>query len=497
MFVFTEQTYEEWAVAHPWVRVAFLVLCRLRILSPLLREVEREPCGFWEWLWSWLGYSFLETKTDYYVDLLYLSLTIFFLVLFYSLIVTVLRGLLLLGQSVVLNTVRKVLGFGNYIHESIMYIFRLLASTFDPGQEVAVVVPNNSVLPYNTESIRTGSTLTKYEPFSAQVSLGSMDGTKFVAHGCGVRVDIDTVDTPFIITPGHVYYGLPSSFAIRGKTNHVVVSKQTIQLGGSLVSRTLHRLDTDVVAFAVSAVEVSVVGASKARILNTVPRIGVVANVVGPTGEGSVGALTPDASAFGWLQYLGSTVSGFSGAVYVVGTGAAGIHMLGGSRNMGYSLRLAYVTLKHACQVTPEESYEWLTGIITRKKDRILVDRTWGHLDSVRVQIKGEYHIIDRKSWADAVGNLEVSDVGALEYDDSRVVPQSADLESKNSMLAMMGAGSSSSTDSNPDQIQKLQEKVAAQKKQLRIWEEKYHASIKKLKGSTHGQGGTQTPSSQ
>lgn len=485
---------EEWAVSFPWIQAAILFLQRLRILSLHSYEVERVPSGWWEWILSWFGYSFQETIREYHLDILVLFLILLGSVVSVTFLLALVRGLFLLGQTIILWFCGRVLQLFINMRDGITHIFRVLASSLDPGKTFNVVIPNKSVLAYNTESIRTGSVLTKYCAPGMQVSLGILEGVKFVAHGCGVRVDVESIQTPFIITPGHVYDGLPDTFTLYGKTGCVVIDKKSLLIGSSPVERKRYVLDTDVIAFPISTIEASKAGVSKSTIGNTVSNPGVMACIVGPSGEGSLGTLQADANVFGWLIYSGSTVAGFSGAAYVVGNSVVAFHMLGGSRNMGYSLRLAYLTLKYYLRVKPEDTYEWLQTFITKKRGKIILDKTWPESDSVRVKVRGEYHIVDKETWQDAIGKLTISELGSVEYDDASVVPQSAVPESKNSVLTAM-AGSSSSTDSSPEAVLRLQKKVASQRKHLNQLQELLNKAGTSQKRNSAGQEGTQIPS--
>lgn len=483
----------------PGLSGPYFLLLRLGILGLLQVEENRDPVGWWEWFWTLIGWQYKEVKEYIYLDLVYLFVWLLLILLLMGVLLGFL-AILRAGSKWVITTfliaVAKLAGHVSSLFER---VFRLLASSLDPGSDYRVVIPNSTVIAYNTESIRTGSVLTKFEAPGCQVVLGILHGERFVAHGCGVRVDVPGRDDLYIITPMHVYSGLPDVFHIRGKVLTLPIDRKLFTRGGVTISRDVVELDTDLVALPVTPVEASQIGVQRASIHNAVEGRGSLARIVGPSGEGSTGQLYPDPIVFGQLVYNGSTVAGFSGAAYVVGRNVAGVHCAGGSRNVGYSLRLAYVTLLYWLKIKPEYTEEWLETIIKRTKKQIRVDLSWQHLDSVRFQVRGEFHIVDRETWNEYVGNLEVDSSGVLQYDDSESTVEVSSPESavqKNEQPATdMASGSSNG--SPQEEIFKLQSIIARQRATLRNCQEKLGKSGKKQKKGTAGPPEELTPESQ
>lgn len=483
----------------PGLSGPYFYLLRLGILGLLQVEENRDPVGWWEWFWTLLGWQYKEVKDIIYLDLVYLFVWLLLLLLLMGVLLgltTIVRA----GSKWVFTTCLQIVArAAGYVSSVFERVFRFLASSLDPGSSCRIVVPNSTVIAYNTESIRTGSILTKFEAPDCQVILGVLHGERFVAHGCGVRVDVPGRDDLYIITPMHVYSGLPDVFHIRGKVLTLPLDRKLFTRGGVSVSRDVVELDTDLVAFPVTPVEASQIGVKRASIHNAVEGRGSLARIVGPSGEGSTGQLYPDPIVFGQFVYGGSTVAGFSGAAYVVGRSVAGIHCAGGSRNVGYSLRLAYVTLLYWLKVQPEYTEEWLENIVKRTKKKIRVDLSWQHLDSVRFQVRGEFHIVDRDTWNEYVGNLDVDSSGVLQYDDSESSVEVHSPESavqKNEQPATDTA-SASSNGFPQEEISKLQSIIARQRATLKNYQEKLAKSGKKQKKDLPGPREEQIPENQ
>lgn len=491
---------DELLSALPGFSKLYFFLLRLGILGLLQLEEDRDPVGWWEWFWTLLGWQYKEVKDYIYLDLVYLLTWLFLTGAVMAVCLVVLtetrRGI----DWLLMQLVRNVAKLAGNISGLFERVFRVLASSIEPGSVLRTVVPNATVIAYNLESIRVGSILTKFEIPDCQVVLGVLHGERFVAHGCGVRVDVVGCDDLFIITPMHVYSGLPDDFHVRGKNNTVSLNGKLFTKGGVSMSRNIVELDTDLVALPITPVEASQIGVKRASIQTAMEGRGTLARIVGPLGEGSTGVLYPDPIVFGQLVYDGSTVAGFSGAAYVVGRSVAGIHCAGGSRNVGYSLRLAYVTLAYWLKISPEYTEEWLENIIKRTKKKVKVDLSWQHLDSVRIFVKGEFHIVERDTWNDIVGQLEVDSSGVLQYDDSNSSVYSAESgtgEVPKNVEISTSMASDSSNEKLQEEISKLRKKIEAQKGTLTAYQKKLQECGRKPKGTTLGPREDLTPGSQ
>lgn len=476
-----------------WPAMEWLLhlLVKLGVLRRVVQLEVRDPIGWWEWFWSLLGWQYKEAVEYLHLDFLYLVTWTLVVVMVMACIWAAFNGLVILARWSLKQAVMLIARAFGKLGEIFSCVFRLLASAWEPGAMAKVVVPSARSLPYNTESIRLGSILTKFDIPGCQVVFGVVNGERFLAHGCGIRVSVPTHDDAFIITPLHVLCGLPDVFHLRGKAGTIKVDKTLCVRGTKSSTREYLELDTDMGAFPITPVEASQIGVSVASILPRLER-GVLAKIVGPSGEGSTGELKACSFVFGQLVYNGSTLAGFSGAGYLVGKSVVGIHVAGGSRNVGYSLRLAYVTLLHFIKVKPEDTDEWLENIVKNKRYKIEVDPAWQHLDTVRIRVKGEYHIVDRDSY----NNLELQyEPTEPTYDDasSSVVRKES---SKNELQSTNGA-SDSSTASLQGEIQKLRLKTKNQQNTLRSLQAKLQILGEKQKTPTSGQIAEQIPESQ
>lgn len=497
--ILERESLSELLSAWPGLGRLLVLFLRLGIFGSHLKSVDRDPVGWWEWLWTLLGWQYKEVKEFVHLDLLYLLIWVVTVVgvglaLWWTTVNVVLGIRWLMKQFLVLVvlTTGKIYGF-------FFRVFRVLASDLDPGSSVKVLVPGKKLISYTTESMRAGSAMVKLEVLDCQVALGVQNGDRFLAYGCGIRLDIVGVDDPFIITPMHVYSSLPDRFHVRGKTGSVEIDKTSISSGGGVLSRTMHVIDTDLVGFQITSNEAALVGAKKAVIQGSIPDRGTVARITGPMGEGSTGVLKADPVVFGQLIYSGSTVAGFSGAGYVVTRQVAGIHCAGGTRNVGYSLRLAYVTLAHLCKIKSEDTDDWLRDVITKKRSKVVVDLAWQHLDSQRIFVRGQYHIVDRDSWNSSTAGLDLSPDGTLVYDDSESTREERfdeSLISKNSSRPTF-TGSASSTESPQEELSRLRLKIKNQSKHLQVCQAKLELLGKERESASAGQEGIPTPSSQ
>lgn len=284
----------------------------------------------------------------------------------------------------------------------------------DPGEIPSLHIITDDLLP---ESVISNSPLTAQFVPRCQGALGTLSDKVFRANGCCVRLDVQG-EGIFIVTPAHVLAGITGDVYLLGSVRPIKFDPDFTLKDDVKLLRKRIVIDTDVVALQISESEASSCGLSMARILLSVPDFGTLASICGPNKLGSTGVLVPDTTVFGGLVYSGSTVGGFSGAVYMVGDQAAGIHIAGGRRNVGYSLRLAYVTLCCLVRHSPEESVEWLETLYKRYRKRIQFDETWGDVDTARIKVNGQYSIVSKETLAQVVGDGKEWK-GTISYDDS------------------------------------------------------------------------------
>lgn len=234
------------------------------------------------------------------------------------------------------------------------------------------------------ESVREGSEFVRQSIPKSQVSIGTMRDGLFVVHGCAVRLE------DYLVMPDHVYSQCERVWA-RG-VGDVEISRREPLL-----------LATDLVAVQLEPREMSILGAQRAVIQHVLPQNGKMVTATGPLSKGSTGVLADDSVSFGYVNYHGSTEGGFSGAGYYDGKKCAGIHQRGGPVNQGWSMSFIYATLCHEAKLKPEDSEDWLRGEFMNGR-KIRIDRSWGDLDSQRVQVAGRYAIVDKSSLDRAFG---------------------------------------------------------------------------------------------
>lgn len=132
------------------------------------------------------------------------------------------------------------------------------------------------------------------------------------------------------------------------------------------------------------------------------PTIGAVmsrmdASITGVFGKGTMAMLTKS-THIGELIYHGTTRQGFSGALYVSGNDAMGMHLSGGKVNRGMAIGLIWAMVKRDLNKRKMIVHEDTAGfldIIAGEDDPNLQFEDWG-TDEVKICYKGKYHIIDR-----------------------------------------------------------------------------------------------------
>lgn len=125
----------------------------------------------------------------------------------------------------------------------------------------------------------------------------------------------------------------------------------------------------------------------------------------------STGRVTINASEFGTLKYQGSTINGFSGAPYMVGSRFVGMHV--GSvagNNVGIAANYVYCVVRKIVSVKPESTAEWLMENV-RKNKRNMTYRIAG--DDIYVQVGANFYSFDR----DDKGVMEaIKELGTERY---------------------------------------------------------------------------------
>nr|QXV86575.1 hypothetical protein [Solemoviridae sp.] len=397
---FTRDAVERWGAANPRLGLVLPLLKFFGVLRDVDVVYERAPIGWIEWFWSLFGYIYQETIPEVHVD--------WWRVLLVGLIVVlVILSLLYVAGKVAASTLRYFVECVSRIRASVVYffektadIFRVQASTLEPGAS-RCLVPYATVL----ESAMPDSPFVKLMPTDGQVTLSYVDyEQKRRVVGCAVRLRTPTHED-YLLVPLHVWSVFDRDIpfvSARGKGDWFELDTRSVSLKGAPVERAVVHIDTDVVCVRISEQEAS-------RLAVRVPKIGPatttsLVRISGPNGIGSTGSLRPDNVVFGQYIYTGSTEPGFSGAAYTNGHSVLAIHLGGGQRNFGYSIRLAYVTLLHFLKVKQEDTQQWIEDLVRKKRRRIVVDTSWQDADTVRFQADWDYHVVDKTVFYGTVG---------------------------------------------------------------------------------------------
>lgn len=389
--------------ASGWVSESVMaLLIRLGVVVQLVVERPSSSLSWWEWIWTWFGYSYTTTVhiLDAWMVCLYLGL---FMVIGIPLLCCCMYLIWFVTRTFLLRTLKMFRGAWSFYKGACTCVFRWLASKKDPGEVVGVVIEDGDlVVGVRPESIREGSNFTDFATPPFQGTIGVLESGVFRAKGCFVRIN-DAANQPWFAMPEHVWAGLPRDCHISGRSGAVSIDRETLSNSDGRARRVIY-IDTDVVAVEATPGEASLAGLQTAKIHNGDGASSSFAKIVGPGGKGSVGSLRASDTLFGYYVYNGSTVGGFSGAAYVVHDRAIAIHSSGGAHNYGYSMRLIYVTLLYHLKMKPEDTSDFLFDSFINRKRRIRIDQSWGHPDTVRLQVDKQFHIMDAEKVRAAVG---------------------------------------------------------------------------------------------
>lgn len=263
--------------------------------------------------------------------------------------------------------------------------------------------PKISDNPREFESLRTGSSempmiKTKYQAF-----VGQRVGDRFEISGSGFRIE-----NTFVV-PGHVVSAAmdkDGDFYIKGLSSLIRVNADN----GS-------QADTDVMLFPMLEVDFSRIGLPRCTLFERLPDVGVIVEITGAQGKGTTGKLRHDYSNFGHVVYSGTTLNGYSGALYMKGKDVVGMHTSGGSQNCGYSASYLKVLVNTLNTTKYEDSEDFLRKILgTKRLSERDVMPIYEHGD-VQIRWQGQYHRVEASSWYNVMGKHW--EFGNDLYDDS------------------------------------------------------------------------------
>nr|QXV86573.1 hypothetical protein [Solemoviridae sp.] len=448
------------------VALVHRLLLNLTVMTLEFEERDREPLTWWEWILTWFGYRCYDVIPVYTLDYFRCAAV----VLGISIALVIATNLLLaLMWFIMVGIGRLAKAFRQAMVSYVSLfscVFRWLASPKDPGRTVQAVVASVSPLHgMAPESLVPGSTFSHSTFPRCQGMVGKVYDGVFRADGCFIRVQTPT-GRNFIFLPQHVLAHLYQHGTLSNGVVHITIDPKLLPEGRDRLCCTLA---TDYSALEVVDSEMSKLGLKVAKIYNLIPSSGTLAKIVGPGCQSSVAVLHANGTSFGLVQYEGSTLPGFSGAAYLVNDAVAGVHSWGGRANMGYSMRLLYVTLLHAIGSRPESSENFLEENIRSRKRAVWIDESWQDEDYVRIQLKGEYHIVSREALRGVLG-AEKDLAGWVTYESASPAPgypSGFNLAENYNPVVIPGA-SRQLTESPQEQIQKLQDTINGLKSNLK-----------------------------
>lgn len=121
----------------------------------------------------------------------------------------------------------------------------------------------------------------------------------------------------------------------------------------------------------------------------------MVGSTVSGVWQATVGPLEHNTGEFGTVEYSGTTLPGFSGSPYYMGKSIYGMHLCGGTQNLGWDG--SYLKTFYRRE---EDTFEWLLAEMVeadRKGDKLQYEIRG---DDVRVFINGVYHVVDRMTFS-------------------------------------------------------------------------------------------------
>lgn len=211
-------------------------------------------------------------------------------------------------------------------------------------------------------------------PPSCQVAVAFEDPARsgeLVVVGAGLRME------DYLVTPSHCCrYGF-AVWLIGQNGKHVKVDSEELVLC------------PDVSAFYVPAAQWSQLGVAMAK-LGPVALGSTVSVVSSADRQHTVGSLQLGQS-LGRVFYTGSTLPGFSGAAYMNGNVAVGIHCHGGASAGGYECLYVWCRLKHALVQSPESS-EYFVKNLRGKRSKVRFEELGEGVVVLR-EPTGHYHL--------------------------------------------------------------------------------------------------------
>lgn len=184
----------------------------------------------------------------------------------------------------------------------------------------------------------------------------------------------------------------------------------------------------DVVGYLLSISNWAVLGVKVARIATfTSPQI---VSIVGVLGKGTTHTIRPAPKiAFGYVKYGGTTLPGYSGALYAAGNAAYAMHLAGGNNNVGINIDYLRALVKNEMEIYThaiEEAKtdndwslqwandEWYEGDDLKPGVRV----NYRSDDEITVEYQGRYHIMDSDKLREKLGKTKWSKLAYYDADE-------------------------------------------------------------------------------
>lgn len=251
-------------------------------------------------------------------------------------------------------------------------------------------MPSDRARDIISESLREQSSERSTVMPKIQVKVGTVKDGVFVVYGSAVRI------WDAVVMPAHVLSAAKDD-------------EGDVWLKGSQGCMRFNvkgfvDIETDLVAKILALEDFSRIGMAQVNLYECIPATGEFVSICGVRGEGTVGKLMHDQTAFGKVTYSGTTMPGYSGAPYMKGSAVVGIHCWGGKVNGGYSASFVKVLIQRMMKQSCESSEDWLMDKFNKKSVRKADIRFEPGNDEAWIRYNGQYHIVSGDVFRKAKG---------------------------------------------------------------------------------------------
>lgn len=262
---------------------------------------------------------------------------------------------------------------------------------------------------YSPEAMRPGSTLIPTPCPSFQARVYGLSDDTWVQMGQCFRIDNHIMTAHHVIEPF-------TELRLEAKNGSLEILASRFEV-----------LRSDCCQALLSEDELAALGLAKAK-LQTAPlsqhSTGCYVKCAG-FNDGSIGFLKPDA-AFGFSNYSGSTLPGYSGAPLYAGTTVYAMHLGGGSDNLGYDA--AYLDMLRAAR--NESSEDYLMSLIDRY-EKFDWQQSPYDPSEVIVRVGNRYYLTDVDVLAKVTGKTTYDPEGcqAYSWNEMQLEPEVEEIE--------------------------------------------------------------------